>query len=207
MTTDWLETESAVSLTRDQVAAAGLPAWSTPADAGAAAFSFDGRRFLRHALRGDPHPVAARRGPRERLAPPRRVSLPALQADCGRGARLLMSGQSGDSSGLEAGWVPVDDLLARLAPAQSRRRLSSVDVLASGEPALFDDFGERLLYADGRLIDLVAARRSSEGALLAPLLPASIIETGVGLEFGWRHAAACRLRRVRARHSQPRARP
>ena len=63
MTTDWLETESAVSLTRDQVAAAGLPAWSTPADAGAAAFSFDGRRFLRHALRGDPHPVAAAAAP------------------------------------------------------------------------------------------------------------------------------------------------
>jgi hypothetical protein len=64
-------------------------------------------------------------------------------------------------------------------------------VVALGKPALFDDFGEHLLYADGRLIDLLAARRSSDGALLAPLLPASIIKSGVGLEFGWRHAATC----------------
>ena len=91
----------------------------------------------------------------------------------------------------EATWVPVDDLLARLAPTQSKRRLSSADVLALGEPAIFDDFGERLLYADGRLIDLLAVRRSFDGALIAPLLPASIIETGVGIEFGWRHAATC----------------
>ena len=87
--------------------------------------------------------------------------------------------------------MPVDDLLARLAPTRSARRLSSADVLALGEPALFDDFGERLLYAHGRLIDLLAARRCSDGALLAPLLPGSIIESGVGLEYGWRHAAAC----------------
>jgi hypothetical protein len=91
----------------------------------------------------------------------------------------------------EAVWVPVHDLLARMAPSQSRRRLSSAEVLALGEPALFDDFGERLLYAHGRLIDLLAARRTSDGELLAPLLPASIIESGVGIEFGWRHSAAC----------------
>ena len=58
MTTDWLETTPAVSLTREQVAAAGLPAWSTPPEGGAAAFSFDVGRFLRHAPRGDPHLVA-----------------------------------------------------------------------------------------------------------------------------------------------------
>ena len=63
MTTDWLQTTPAVLLTREQVAAAGLPAWNTPADPGTAAFSFDGTRFLRHALRGDPHPVAATAAP------------------------------------------------------------------------------------------------------------------------------------------------
>lgn len=92
---------------------------------------------------------------------------------------------------LEATWVPVGDLVARLAQTRGKRRLSSADVLAAGEPALFDDFGERLLYADGQLIDLVAKRRSRDGALIAPLLPVSIIETAVGLEFGWHHAAAC----------------
>jgi hypothetical protein len=88
-------------------------------------------------------------------------------------------------------WVRVDDLLARLVLTRSKRRLSSAEVLAFGEPALFDDFGERLLYADGRLIDLLAARRSHDGELLAPLLLTSIIESGVGLELGWRHTAAC----------------
>ena len=106
-------------------------------------------------------------------------------------ARLVLTENPGAPPEREATWVPVDDLLARLAPTQSKCRLSSVEVLELGEPALFDDFGERLLYADGRLIDLLAARRSPAGELLAPLLPASIIESGVGLEFGWRHAAAC----------------
>ena len=103
-----------------------------------------------------------------------------------------MTGHGSVIPGSDATWVPVEDLLVRLAPTRGGGRLSSADVLASGEPALFNDFGERLLYADGRLIDLVAARRSSDGELLAPLLPASIIKTGVGLEFGWHHAAACR---------------
>ena len=102
-----------------------------------------------------------------------------------------MTGHGSVIPGSDATWVPVDDLLVRLATTRGGGRLSSADVLISGEPALFDDFGERLLYADGRLIDLTAARRSSDGELLAPLLPASIIETGVGLEFGWHHAAAC----------------
>jgi hypothetical protein len=91
----------------------------------------------------------------------------------------------------EAVWVPVHAMLERMAPSQSKRRLSSAEVLALGESALFDGSGARLLYAHGWLIDLLAARRTPDGELLAPLLPARIIETGVGLEFGWRHSAAC----------------
>ena len=102
-----------------------------------------------------------------------------------------MTGHRSGIPGSDATWVPVGGLLARLAAARGKRCLSSAEVLASGEPALFEDFGERLLYADGRLIDLVAARDTHDGALIAPLLPLSIIETGVGLEFGWHHAAAC----------------
>ena len=64
MTTDWLQTIPAVLLTREEVAVAGLPAWNTPADAGAAAFSFDSGRFLRHAPRGDPHRVATAAAPK-----------------------------------------------------------------------------------------------------------------------------------------------
>ena len=59
MTTDWLEASTAASLTREQVAAAGLPAWSAATGRGESEFSFDGRRFLRRTLKGDLRPASA----------------------------------------------------------------------------------------------------------------------------------------------------
>ncbi len=59
MTTDWLETATGASLTREQVAAAGLPAWSVATGGGESEYSFDGRRFRRSTLKGDLRPVAA----------------------------------------------------------------------------------------------------------------------------------------------------
>jgi hypothetical protein len=65
------------------------------------------------------------------------------------------------------------------------------EVREIGLPAYFFDHGERLLFLDGDIFDLrevgTAAR---DGASPMPL-PHGILETGVGLEYGWRHAAGC----------------
>jgi hypothetical protein len=77
------------------------------------------------------------------------------------------------------------------AAARSGVLLSLEDVRASGQPAFFLDHGEHLLFLDGELYDL----RAEEGAVQPgsrPLpLPHNILESGVGIEFGWRHSPAC----------------
>jgi hypothetical protein len=77
--------------------------------------------------------------------------------------------------------------LAQFEPEPGQRRLSAEEVLASGRPALFDDFGECLLFVDGQLLNLRAAGPSPDGALL----PERVLPAAVGIEVGWRHARGC----------------
>jgi hypothetical protein len=81
--------------------------------------------------------------------------------------------------------------LAQFEPEPGQRRLSAAEVLASGRPALFDDFGECLLFIDGQLLDLRAAALSLDGALLLEPLPERVLRAAVGIEVGWRHARGC----------------
>ena len=75
--------------------------------------------------------------------------------------------------------------------ALSRVRLSLDEVRASGLPAYFSDHGERLLFLDGDLYD----RRDRDAALKRGSppqpLPRQLLESGVGIEYGWRHTADC----------------
>jgi len=57
-------------------------------------------------------------------------------------------------------------------------------VVAAGLPAVFQDFGEHLIYRDGTIFD--AAHGGSE-----PILVVDGLDEAVGLEFGWRHASGC----------------
>ena len=90
--------------------------------------------------------------------------------------------------------------------ARSRVLLSLAEVRASGLPAFFFDHGEHLLYMDGELFDL----RDGDAAWQAgsrPLpLPRQILESGVGIELGWRHAADCRCHSCRKPGPQATAR-
>lgn len=79
--------------------------------------------------------------------------------------------------------------------AHARVLLSLDEVRASGLPAYFFDHGEELFYLDGELFDL----RDAEAAQMAGRdprpLPKEILETGVGIEYGWRHIADCTCHR------------
>ena len=75
--------------------------------------------------------------------------------------------------------------------ARSRALLSLDEVRAIDLPAYFYDYSEELLYLDGELFDLREVE-AAERAGADPLpLPRELIETGVGLEYGWRHVADC----------------
>ena len=71
---------------------------------------------------------------------------------------------------------------ARRAP----RRLSLADVGSVGLPAVYQQFGDQLIYMDGSIFD------AGDPGLITEIVH-SAGESGqvVGLEFGWQHAAGC----------------
>jgi hypothetical protein len=72
--------------------------------------------------------------------------------------------------------------------------LSLAEVRESGLPALLLDFGESLLYLDGEIFEVDASLAPLRvGAHPVPL-PAVILATGVGIDYGWHHAGHCPCR-------------
>jgi hypothetical protein len=75
----------------------------------------------------------------------------------------------------------------------AKRRFFSFDeVRENGHPAYFFEYGEALVYHGGEIFDL----REWGGCLHAGVqpapLPSVLLETPVGIEYGWCHAQACR---------------
>ncbi len=84
--------------------------------------------------------------------------------------------------------------VARRGGARGRRRLSLQEVRESGLPALFFDYGDALLYLDGRLYNAGDWVTPDVTSTPPQPLPAQILENGVGIEYGWQHAAGCACR-------------
>ena len=76
----------------------------------------------------------------------------------------------------------------------SGRPLSLDEVTSLGEPALFLDFGEALLYEHGCLYDLHETVSASALAYPPEELPAQILDHGAGIEYGWHHLSECACR-------------
>jgi hypothetical protein len=81
------------------------------------------------------------------------------------------------------------------ASSCSPKRLLLKEVREAGLPAYFFDDGEQLVYLDGELYDL-AELKAAPGSLRP--LPREILESGVGIEYGWRHTRHCRCSLCRA---------
>jgi hypothetical protein len=71
--------------------------------------------------------------------------------------------------------------------SRARPRLSFEEVLTIGLPAVYQEFGERLLFIEGRIYD--ASDPSSPVEILLNVVRKP--DHMVGLEFGWRHAGDC----------------
>jgi hypothetical protein len=60
-------------------------------------------------------------------------------------------------------------------------------VVAAGLPAVYQNFGEHLVYRDGTIFDATRGGPPAEH----PILVVDSLDEAVGLEFGWRHAGGC----------------
>jgi hypothetical protein len=64
----------------------------------------------------------------------------------------------------------------------------------SGLPALLLDFGEALLYLAGEIFEVDASMAPLHVGSHPVPLPAVILATGVGIDYGWHHAGHCACR-------------
>ena len=82
--------------------------------------------------------------------------------------------------------------VAREMPSRlGRRRLSFEEVVASGRTAVFQEFGDLLLYLEGTVFILKDADPPSDVQATTPVLEPRALVHAVGFESGWRHAAGC----------------
>jgi hypothetical protein len=84
----------------------------------------------------------------------------------------------------------VKGALAAIHPT-GRRRLSFREVVNSGRPAVYRQFGDSLLFVDGTLFDVLKPGSPIELGLKVPLEDPHFVRRAVGIEYGWRHALDC----------------
>ncbi len=192
--------EGTHTYTRDQVLGAERWAWAGELTAGRAEYFYDGIEFW---LRGK---SSERRAPAD-AETPAEGWWHKLECNCGLCRAPSDTAGAVELDALAAvvqaspdhvmdlrDWPGPQRTAQRLRRPRSPVALSLAEVRESGLPALLLDFGEALLYLDGEIFEVDAS--------LAPLrvgshpvpLPAVILATGVGIDYGWHHAGHCACR-------------
>jgi hypothetical protein len=196
--------EGTHTYTRDQVLGAERWAWAGKLAAGPAEYLYDGLDFWRR------DKGSGRRAERRMLA---EAEAPAAgwwhkpECNCG-----LCRARSAAAGGVELDafaavvqaspghvmdlrdWPGPQRTALRLRRPRSPVALSLAEVRESGLPALLLDFGEALLYLDGEIFEVDSSCAPLfVGAHPIPL-PAVILATGVGIDYGWHHAGHCTCR-------------
>jgi hypothetical protein len=80
--------------------------------------------------------------------------------------------------------------LAAIHPV-GRRLLSFKEVIESGRPAVYSQFGDALLYMDGVLFDVLDPGSPAELWHKVPADDSRLASHTVGIEYGWRHVSGC----------------
>lgn len=84
------------------------------------------------------------------------------------------------------------DQVVRSMPAHPGRKVLSFDeVVASRRTAVFQEFGDLLLYLGGTVFILRDADSRARPDVTPPVLDPSSLVHAVGIETGWRHAEGC----------------
>jgi hypothetical protein len=87
--------------------------------------------------------------------------------------------------------VTVYEVMLRMPVCLGQRLLSFEEVVLSGRPAIFSDFGDLLAYLDGTVFILKGCDVAGQPLANPPVLDAGSIVRAVGIETGWRHANDC----------------
>jgi hypothetical protein len=82
--------------------------------------------------------------------------------------------------------------VVRNVPARpGRRRLTFDEVLECRRPAVFQDFGDWLLYLDGQVYILRDVDPRDDPEATPPVLDSRYLAHPAGIETGWRHSHDC----------------
>ena len=80
-----------------------------------------------------------------------------------------------------------EQVLSSIRDRRGRKILTFEEVVASQRAAVFEDFGDSLLYLGGEVFIM----RDAGPKTPPPVLDLSRLTHAVGIETGWRHAAGC----------------
>lgn len=84
------------------------------------------------------------------------------------------------------------DQVARHLPAELGTKMLTFDeVVASRRPAVFQDFGDLLLYLRDTVYVLQDTDPHTQPQATPPALDPRAMGKAIGIETGWRHAAGC----------------
>lgn len=72
-----------------------------------------------------------------------------------------------------------------------RRLLSFKQVIASGRPAVYSQFGDALLFMDGVFFDVLDPGSPTELWRKMPPNDPGVANRAIGIEYGWRHMSGC----------------
>jgi hypothetical protein len=87
--------------------------------------------------------------------------------------------------------VTLEQVMREMPRRLGRRTLSFDEVVASRRPAVFQEFGDWLLYLGGAVFILKDADPRAQPDAAPPVLEPQALVGAVGIESGWRHAAGC----------------
>ena len=87
--------------------------------------------------------------------------------------------------------MTLEEVVREMPPRLGRKRLSFEEVVSSGRTAVFQEFGDLLLYLEGTVFVLKDADPRGAAHTTPPVLERRALAHAVGIESGWRHAAGC----------------
>jgi hypothetical protein len=87
--------------------------------------------------------------------------------------------------------MTIDQVARHLPERLGKKMLTFDEVVASRRPAVFQDFGDLLLYLHDTVYVLQDTDPDAQPHATPPALDPHAVGKAIGMETGWRHAAGC----------------
>jgi hypothetical protein len=87
--------------------------------------------------------------------------------------------------------MTLDEIACSVPARPGHRTLAFDEVVASGRPAVFQEFGDSLLYFGGEVFILCDLDLHARPGTTPPVLERRALVHAVGFETGWHHCEGC----------------